>query len=271
MKKYQYFIFFILVCLISGGVYLYLNRQTPNSNLMITFKEIKKVETGTKIDPIDLIESTSSSQVLYPKIDTSTPGKKKLLFIAVGKSGYQKEFMTEIEVIDPTPPELILSKDEVVITVGEKFDAKSYIQKAYDNFDGELHVDISKNFDANVVGNYVLTYKVEDSSGNISEKTLSLIVKEKVVQPDLEKGKQNQSNSNEKSNEAIPPIQQPKQTLPEQSYNGQSTWFFEDGYSAASAQSSCETAGINTGGRWSCSVIYNDLGIHIGYRLNILY
>ncbi|MGX8834712.1 immunoglobulin-like domain-containing protein [Amedibacillus sp. YH-ame6] len=268
MKKHQYLIFLILVSIICGGVYLYFNRKMPNSELSITFKEVRKVETGANLDPIDLIASTSSAKILYPKIDTSISGKKKLLYIAVGKDGYQKEFMTELNVIDPTPPELVLSQDTVTITVGDTFDAKSYVQKAYDSFDGKLKVDISKDYDISLPGSYLITYRVIDSSKNITEKSLTLIVKDKEKPLNNNNGNQNNVNEESNNNPNITPSP-PSVDAPSPSYNGQTIWLFENDESATSAQSKCESAGINSGRRWTCSVMNNDLGIHIGFKLNI--
>ncbi|MCR0291919.1 hypothetical protein MKC84_20535, partial [[Clostridium] innocuum] len=89
------------------------------------------MKLNEKIEPVDLIRSTNSTKILYPTIDTSSPGVKKLLYIAVGEDGEQKEFMKEIRVVAPKPPVLQLKKDKVEIYVKEAFDARAYVKKAY--------------------------------------------------------------------------------------------------------------------------------------------
>ena len=98
------------------------------------------MKLNEKIEPVDLIRSTTSVKILYPTIDTSSPGVKKLLYIAVGEDGEQKEFMKEIRVVTPKPPVLQLKKDTVEIYVKEAFDARAYVKKAYSDYDGDRYV-----------------------------------------------------------------------------------------------------------------------------------
>ena len=112
MKKSQYMTFILCVLLLCLGFwYLLFPKPADKDDLSITFKDTEKVKLNEKIKPVDLIRSTTSVKILYPTIDTSSPGVKKLLYIAVGEDGQQKEFMKEIRVVAPTPPVLQLKKD----------------------------------------------------------------------------------------------------------------------------------------------------------------
>ena len=90
----------LLICL--GCWYFLFPKPTDKDDLSITFKDTEKVKLDEKVDPVDLIRSTNSTKILYPTIDTSSPGVKKLLYIAVGEDGGQKEFMKEIRAVSYT-------------------------------------------------------------------------------------------------------------------------------------------------------------------------
>lgn len=270
MKKKQYFVFFLLVILLGLGMYFYFNRDFKKDNLSIVFKQIEKVERGEEVDPISLIASSSSTKILYPKIDTSKPGTISLTFIAIGENGQQKEFLKTLEIVDPTPPVLTLKESKVIIKIGDKFSAEEYVEKSYDDFDGELKVKISDSFDINKVGSYTITYEICDSSENIVKKNLILEVIEKSNPPETNN---NEGTNNQPNN--LPPLPQP--TLPPDNpsnnnnqlpaYSGQTTWLFADGDTFASANAKCDSAGVSSGKRWTCNVLTDANGIHIGYQL----
>lgn len=265
MKKSQYFIFFVIVTLISCGLYFYLtSNKVDKSHLSIHFKTVDKFKVGETVNPVDLIASSTSTKILYPTIDTKTPGIKRLTYIAVGEHSEQKEFMKEIRVIDPVPPTLQLKADNVTITTGESFEPKSYIQKAYSTFDGDLKVKISGTYDTKKAGVYVLIYEVTDSSDNKVVKKLTLYVKEKpkVDVPKPKKDEETKSDNKKEdgnslpSNQIAPPV-----------YTGKTTWLFADGDTFASALDNCKAAGSASGHSYQCNVLQDSEGIYIGYKL----
>ena len=236
------------------------------------------MKLNEKIEPVDLIRSTTSVKILYPTIDTSSPGVKKLLYIAVGEDGEQKEFMKEIRVVAPKPPVLQLKKDTVEIYVKEAFDARAYVKKAYSDYDGDLDVSIRGSFDVKKAGTYTITYQVKDSSGHTATKELRLIVKEKEEAP-KEKKPQHPQNA-ERPSTAQPPKEQdtttgsalsPKAEKPQEPAPsiGVQTWLFADGESFSSALEKCNAAGAASGRRYQCDVLQDDAGIYTGYRLDL--
>ena len=81
MRKSQYMTFILCVLLICLGCWYFLfPKPTDKDDLSITFKDTEKVKLDEKVDPVDLIRSTNSTKILYPTIDTSSPGVKKLLY-----------------------------------------------------------------------------------------------------------------------------------------------------------------------------------------------
>ena len=266
----------LLLCL--GCWYLLFPRPADKDDLSITFKDTEKVKLNEKIEPVDLIRSTTSVKILYPTIDTSSPGVKKLLYIAVGEDGEQKEFMKEIRVVAPKPPVLQLKKDTVEIYVKEAFDARAYVKKAYSDYDGDLDVSIRGSFDVKKAGTYTITYQVKDSSGHTATKELRLIVKEKEEAP-KEKEPQHPQKT-ERSSTAQPPKEQdtttgsassPKAEKPQEPAPSicVQTWLFADGESFSSALEKCNAAGAASGRRYQCDVLQDDAGIYTGYRLDL--
>lgn len=85
---------------------------------------------------------------------------------------------------DTTAPVIsIIGGSTITLTVGD-----TYIESgatAYDDVDGDVSAKIIIKGTPNkdVVGNYLVTYEVVDSSGNIGTATRTVVVKEKVVQP----------------------------------------------------------------------------------------
>lgn len=266
----------LLICL--GCWYFLFPKPTDKDDLSITFKDTEKVKLDEKVDPVDLIRSTNSTKILYPTIDTSSPGVKKLLYIAVGEDGGQKEFMKEIRVVAPKPPVLQLKKDTVEIYVKEVFDARSYVRKAYSDYDGHLDVSISGSYDVKKAGTYTITYKVKDSSGHTATKELRLIVKEKEEAP-KEKEPQHPQKE-ERPSTTQPPKEQdtttgsapdPEAEKPQEPAPsiGVQTWLFANGESFSSAQEKCNAAGAASGRRYQCNVLQDDAGIYTGYRLDL--
>ena len=281
MKKSQYMTFILCVLLLCLGCwYLLFPRPADKDDLSITFKDTEKVKLNEKIEPVDLIRSTTSVKILYPTIDTSSPGVKKLLYIAVGEDGEQKEFMKEIRVVAPKPPVLQLKKDTVEIYVKEAFDARAYVKKAYSDYDGDLDVSIRGSFDVKKAGTYTITYQVKDSSGHTATKELWLIVKDKDKEEAPKEKEPQHPQKTERSSTAQPPKEQdtttgsassPKAEKPQEPAPsiGVQTWLFADGESFSSALEKCNAAGAASGRRYQCDVLQDDAGIYTGYRLDL--
>lgn len=279
MRKSQYITFVLCVLLICLGCWYFLfPKPADKDDLSITFKNTEKVKLDEKVEPVDLIRSTNSTKILYPTIDTSSPGLKRLLYIAVGRDGEQKEFMKEIRVVAPKPPVLQLKKDTVEIYVKEAFDARAYVKKAYSDYDGDLDVSIRGSFDVKKAGTYTITYQVKDSSGHTATKELRLIVKDKEEAPKEKKPQHPQKA--ERPSTAQPPKEQdtttgsalsPKAEEPQEPAPsiGVQTWLFADGESFSSALEKCNAAGAASGRRYQCDVLQDDAGIYTGYRLDL--
>ena len=104
---------------------------------------------------------------------------------------HSKEIKRTVKVVDLERPEITLNGEkEITIYVGSNYEEKG--ATALDNYDLDLteKIEISGNVDTSKVGEYTITYKVNDSSGN--EASIERLVKV------IEKPKETYSSSGPK-------------------------------------------------------------------------
>lgn len=277
MKKSQYFIFFVMVVMLSLGLWFFINRPGPtDGDLLITFKNVDKVKVGEKVQPISLVASSSSTNILYPKIDTSSPGKRILTYIIVGEHGKQKEFMLELDVVDPKPPILELKSDVVKIDVDDKFNPLDYVKESMDQFDGKLAVNIDGKYDVKLPGKYSLVYWIKNSSDNKVTKKLSLFVEQKKeskpiverIPPSNEIHSENESNGNKTPTTPQKPPTSNENSSESNGNNTQREFLVKNYASFDETLSACRVAGQGSGRTWNCVGIKGANGIYTGYQLS---
>lgn len=174
---------------------------------------------------------------------------------------------------DIIPPILELTTNSTKITIGEEFDYKKYIKNAYDEVDGNLieKVEFSK-IDLSKEGTYEIVYYVFDSSNNIAQQILTLIIEAKpnevepepiTPEPPIQNNKPSSnkntnSNNNNNTNREKPVLE------PITKY-----FLFTDGYTMSNVVEACakELKESNRTGR--CIPITDDNGIYLGMKLEI--
>ena len=85
---------------------------------------------------------------------------------------------------DTTPPVItLIGSANVSVTQGDNYTDEG--ATATDDVDGDLtsSISVSGNVDTDIIGNYILTYSVSDSSGNSTSATRNVEVTE--INPDL--------------------------------------------------------------------------------------
>lgn len=266
MYKKQYAVFFLAILAFCGLLIWYLFfRQPTKDDLNIVFVDQEIFQVGEEIDPVDLVRSSSSAKIYYPTIDTTSPGVKNLLYIAVGEHGEQKEFLKTIKIVNPTPPSLELKDEHVELTEGASFDPKTYIQKAEDAYDGELPVNITGKYDVDRPGIYTITYSVTNSSDLTTKKELRLTVKKK-EQTSIDMPSSTQPSVEVDGN--VP--ETGTKDIPIQSNSPQPSqreWYVSETYGFEAARTDCMNAGKQVNGTYTCEVIKDEYGIAKGYRL----
>lgn len=268
MKKRQYLIFVAFVsCMIAGMIWMIYFRTDTHEQLSIEFIEQETFKVNDKVDPVTLVAGSNSSKIIYPTIDTSTPGEKNLLYIAIDESGRQKEFMKTIKVLSPVPPTLTLKKTVVSITEGETFNPTAFVLASCDEFDGDLKPIITGLYDCDKPGEYTIHYEVKNSSDLVSVATLQLSVKAKKPIEEKPNIQTPTNNPNPSAQNPVPDSKPPVSAPSTPSYAGKTKWLLEEGYDFSSAQSACMAAGRKVQGEYTCEVIYDEYGLGIGYNL----
>jgi peptidoglycan/xylan/chitin deacetylase (PgdA/CDA1 family) len=150
--------------------------ETVELNLNETYEE-----TGAKA----YIEDEDKSNLILTEgeVDTSKPGEYKLKYIVTNEKKTQANTVERNVIVkDNIPPTIELKgKTQITIYKNAKYEEPGYIAK--DNCDGDITNKVTVNgiVDNSKVGEYELTYSVEDSYNNKAEMKRKIIVKEKPV------------------------------------------------------------------------------------------
>ena len=126
---------------------------------------------------------TSEIEVLENTVDINVAGEYKVVYKVTDSKGASATKTIKVTVLQKlvsmnTAP--TISAEDVVIKVGDEFDAKSYV-KASDKEDGDLtlEVEILENtVNTATAGEYKVVYKVTDSKGASATKTIKVNVVE---------------------------------------------------------------------------------------------
>ena len=143
------------------------------------------IQAGTTyVDPgftaTDIYDGDLTAQVLVSgTIDTSILGAITLSYDVSDSSNNDSPTKTRtVRVVDTTKPVITLQgADEILLEVGDSFTEPGYT--ATDNYDGIItnNVIVANIVDTTTPGQYIITYNLVDSQGNIAdEKTRTIVV-----------------------------------------------------------------------------------------------
>lgn len=146
--------------------------------------ETVTVDYGSNFDYTDYVGITDNfdekvtSVTVNGKVNTKEISSSTLNITAIDSSGNESKGDLKVNVKDISAPKIDLSKSSLTITKGKSFSAKSYLESASDNKDGNVtsKVDISGSVDTDKAGKYTVTYTVTDEAGNKATKTLKVTV-----------------------------------------------------------------------------------------------
>lgn len=140
-----------------------------------------KVEAGTTIDVLDFF-SSETEQV----IETEVTVERELTEQELRQAGasyevpvtYKGQTVTvTVEIEDTTPP-VIGGAEDITVIAGEQISYKKGIELT-DNADGEITLTVEKDaVNLEKEGEYPVRYVAEDASGNVTEKEITVFVKE---------------------------------------------------------------------------------------------
>ena len=131
-----------------------------------------KVTYDTKLKISDLIENINGDILHDSYLDTAALGKKTVNFKYLNEEGITIPYSFTYEVIDDIEP-LIWLNDTYSVNVGTKGELKNMIMSG-DYIDDNPTREIIGEYDMNTIGEYSLTYRITDKSGNVTTKDLNL-------------------------------------------------------------------------------------------------
>ena len=151
--------------------------------------DVKKDVTATDKEDGDL---TDKIEVVKNDVDTTKPGTYEVVYKVTDSKGASKKKTIKVtvnpkmEALNEVP---IIKAEDKTITVGDTFDAKKDVT-AKDTEDGDLtdKIEVVKNdVDTTKSGTYEVTYKVTDSKGASTTKTIRVTVVKKDVSTSTDK------------------------------------------------------------------------------------
>ena len=141
-------------------------------------KDKNTYEINSEVKNKDIVELKKGTELVDPDgvVDTSKLGEKTVDVVYL--DGDKKEIITvKINVVDTTKPEITC--DSVEIYEGTTIEKDEYKDLCVitDNSNEEMNPEISGDYDINKAGEYKITVKVKDSSGNETVEDITLVVK----------------------------------------------------------------------------------------------
>ena len=155
-----------------------------SKDLQVKTTDKLTVEYGEKLNNNKLFDAKESDEnVKVDKVsgyDAKKVGGQTLkVTFSDGDKSIEKEI--KITVQDTKKPEIVLKKDKITITAGDKLNLKDNVKSVKDPVDGDLKYSIDKGkLDTKKAGTYKVVVKAFDANGNATEKSFKVTVKKKV-------------------------------------------------------------------------------------------
>lgn len=166
-------------------------KQALADKLVLEFDKDPVVEYGSTFHAESYFKEHPGKLTMLGKLDTEKLGSQTIRFTltdtAEDGETIIKEFEKEFTVVDTVKPEITFEKDEVVVLIGEQFNPDDNIKKVEDPIRGKLTKAttlsdgtyvVESNVNETVNGNYTVTVKAKDASGNTAEKSYQVRVGE---------------------------------------------------------------------------------------------
>jgi GH25 family lysozyme M1 (1,4-beta-N-acetylmuramidase) len=185
-KKILYFIigFFVIILLSFLGFKLYNYLRIKYAHIEIVLKDDLTLEFNDKKKVSDFIESINGTIIDDYIIDSTVVGDKEITFDFINDQNIKLKYSYNIKIVDTVKP-LIWLGNRYSVAVNSDIDLTKKILCG-DNYDSKPNCFIEGSYDLNTVGEYELSFKAIDSSGNTESKEFILNVYEPVKSTDRE-------------------------------------------------------------------------------------
>lgn len=170
-----------IVAILTGIVFMFKDRvllSMQDLSLELKKEEIT-VDYQTQFQAADYIESytkgTGVELILPEEVDTSVLGSQSVTYaLTNGVKTVSRNLV--INVVDNEPPVLKLKYSKVTLHDYDSFNGKIFIEHASDNCDGELTDSVVYGSLDKDLEKQKIHYSVSDSSGNVSEVDLLVVI-----------------------------------------------------------------------------------------------
>ena len=149
-----------------------------NAIIKVELVDPLEIEFKSDIKLSDLIVSINGTLCEDFTINTKELGNQEIVFYFVNEEEIKVPYKFNISIVDKTPPVIWLG-EKYTIKVGETKKLEDMIMCG-DNLDDTPICSIEGDYDTNKVGEYSLTMKAIDNSGNETEKQFILDVKKSI-------------------------------------------------------------------------------------------
>lgn len=173
--KIQLIIFLLLFLIFLCSLVLYLHFTNtedliPKKNMSFNFRQT--VHTS------DLIEKLNGRLLTNTLVDTNTVGKRKVQVSYYNHYGFIENKYVEIEIKDITPPTVVVNSTYYA----EKGDKYNLLDKIFcaDDYDDNVSCQITGDYNFDKVGKYPLKIVATDHSNNVTSKSFSLVISDKM-------------------------------------------------------------------------------------------
>ncbi len=168
-----------VVCILSAvvaflyfGVQVDINLKGSDSTVVQVFADYVDEGCTAKYLWFDLSDKVS----VKSDVDVSKLGEYSVSY-TLKHHGKEYALKRNVSVVDTTPPEIILSGEDVIVSAMKFYSEPGY--SATDNYDGDLSTDVRVEVGETVDDKCIITYTVSDSFGNTA------VVERKVTVKDI--------------------------------------------------------------------------------------
>lgn len=178
-KKIIITITIIILLLISTFIYLIFTYDGSIDSIFI-YKNKLTIEAGSNVPKMNdyLYHNTKENKEIVWKDIDIIDGKVYTKGTYTGKFNYDNKEREVILIVKDTTAPVINNVQDIEVLAFDKVDDLLSTVEVTDNSNEEITPTIEGEYDIEVVGEYTLTYKAKDSSGNETKQDFKLIVKE---------------------------------------------------------------------------------------------
>lgn len=170
----------VIIIVIIGIILFFVNdkiKENEEDKVAVTFIENLNVEFGSKIKVSDFIQNINGTLLTDSEIETTSLGTKNVEFTYKSVRNKEKKKSFQINVVDTTKPKIFMTSNTLTVNVGYNKNLTEVFLSG-DDCDSSPTREIIGDYDFNTAGNYDLTFKIIDASGNYETRNFTLIVKE---------------------------------------------------------------------------------------------